>query len=29
MGFCKREKYCMKKEKRKWVEDMFDVEEET
>lgn len=29
MGYSEREQYQMKKEKRKWVEDMYDVEEET
>ncbi len=29
MGYSKREQYQMKKEKKKWVDDMYDIEEET
>ncbi len=29
MGYSKREQYQMKKEKRKWIDDMYDIEDET
>ncbi len=29
MGYSKREQYQMKKEKRKWIDDMYDIEEDT
>jgi len=29
MGYSKREQFQMKKEKKKWVDDMYDIEEET
>jgi len=28
MGYGKKELYEMKRDKKKWVEDMYDVEEE-
>jgi hypothetical protein len=29
MGYGKKELYEMKRDKRKWTEDMYDIEEET
>ena len=29
MGYSKKEVYEMKREKRRWLEEKFDVEEET
>jgi hypothetical protein len=29
MGYGKKELYEMKRDRKKWVEDMYDVEEET
>lgn len=29
MGYSKREQYQMKKEKRKWIDDMYDIEDES
>ncbi len=28
MGYSKREQYQMKKEKKKWVDDMYDIEDD-
>jgi hypothetical protein len=29
MGYGKKELYEMKRDKRRWVEDMYDIEDET